>query len=223
MLRLLKAIRGARGMTITEAMFGAMALGVVSIAVYVGFGDVNKQRAAAAGKDAIAKRRALLVTTVNNAMSWKATLNGNPSALACLRNKTDCSAAIGSEVPISIYDSSGNELTSISNLILGFDQTAYMCTPFNIAFGNNACPFRYEATWSPICEPGNCLNPQDKITFTLIHKPLPDSPSLKTIEPARYTFTVLRGVAGGGCAETCAAMKGTFNASTKTCALPLAG
>lgn len=52
----------------------------------------------------------------------------------------------------------------------GFSYDGTKCDEFDVANGNDLCPFKVEAIAKPICT-GNCINPTYEIKFSLNYKP----------------------------------------------------
>lgn len=100
--------------------------------------------------------------TIANANNWNIG-GGTNTGLECLHYNTDCSQSSGT---FTIYSSATNQILYNSNdPTAGFDLNGQVCNGFSMTSPNPACPYRYNISWSPICQSTSiCTNPQVIIT-----------------------------------------------------------
>jgi prepilin-type N-terminal cleavage/methylation domain-containing protein len=172
------------GFSLTELMVvvgigSIFALAMVSIMSWTA---MNQSRAVTLAKLEVVKEN--LQRTLGNDQAWQNTLEmgalpQSQSNMACLGNLTKCNPG---SYPFTLYNgrvrpNPSTQLTAqdivfdSTNLNAGFDMQGQACNQFSMA-GNDACPFRYDLRWSPVCPAGvPCVNPQVMITAKLLYKP----------------------------------------------------
>lgn len=92
--------------------------------------------------------RSNLYNILSSDLAWKATIE-NSSALACVKNNTDCSAQGGS---FAIYSADGSLFYDPSNPQNGFNLKGAPCNQFDATNGTLMCPYRINTNWTPVCD-----------------------------------------------------------------------
>ncbi len=143
------------------------------------------------------------VATLNNAAAWTNTYNdaANVGLLGCATGT--CLAPAGGNLRVS--NSSGgvflgyDPLASPAN---GFTSGGTPCTNFVTPpapnappNGSNACPFRLNLTWQPLCPPvGACVTPQIRVMGTWLYNPQNNTVAFNS---ANYNFALFPGFISG--------------------------
>ncbi len=145
-----------RGVSLVELVVASLLLGVLAAGVMSLFrdsADVRMKRRWVA--QALQVKNNALVLLLNKP-SWKSTVkhSSNATSFACLSDVSTCTDS-PSEA-LKVFDAAGVEYFDHSNTSLGFNEHGERCAEFNAATGDDACPFRYEFSWRPICETFPC-------------------------------------------------------------------
>lgn len=197
---------------VTVGILGVVMMGMISLGTVI----LNGQRQSNLVFQLETMRRTL-TTLVNSPSSWNqiiaATSNhGIPtqpgmecllpaSTLPCTKNGQDLSAsgvAIANQMISQILDGSGAVFYNPTQPTSGFTAQGTACNTFSPppAVGNDACPIRYDITWSAICStvsaPGTCISPQARIQITLVYNP-GQAGSKTVLNPANYSATFIQG------------------------------
>lgn len=159
-----------------------------------------------------------LIASIYNNSSWSETADGSNCALS-----GDTCGADDVETEMQLRDTSGAVLADSTVDDQGFDRWGNPCGSFDAANGNDACPFRYNLTWSPVFRPdGTCPATGCPIRVNGALQFRPATNTMGLINPARYEINVVRGREAGSLREMCAAINGVFNQISDTCELPTA-
>ena len=191
-----EAISESRGFSYLELM---IAVGIFSFVV-AAIAAMNFQLQAGQVQSAslfhfstIARNLAFLTT---GQASWTNTINAqvNAQAMGCLKAATPCTIDGGANsqplqsVPFALLDGSGLIVYSSINPKNGYSMSGATCATYSPA-GSNSCPIRYTLQWSAQCTPGNCVNPQVKVSATLVYTPVYASTlAPPVINPAYYSM-----------------------------------
>lgn len=124
-----------------------------------------------------------IVRNLSSEAAWANTLAANSGgSMACLWNFTPCTVGGGAasapltNQPIVLSDSGtapGRVIFDARNPANGLTAKGTPCVGFAAApaQGNDACPFRYDLTWSAVCTAGNCVAPQVSVSAILRYNP----------------------------------------------------
>ncbi|MGE3758438.1 MAG: Tfp pilus assembly protein FimT/FimU, partial [Pseudobdellovibrionaceae bacterium] len=133
-----------------------------------------------------------LIRHIQSDNSWERTLMGelNAHALDCLYHETACEVqgrAIENQ-RFAVYEPGGQLFYDGSSDNSGLTEKGEKCSAFSQE-GNDSCPYQFRVMWSAVCQPGNCVKPQIKITTTFHYSPK----NLKqNINPGAYSTTFFK-------------------------------
>lgn len=209
-------------------MISGLAAGVYSVSNNMS--AINNQLA---NVKVVNEFRQNIMQVVNSNGGWDRTLAqsvGHQASLRCLVDKADCkdSAAIASNVSISIVQANNQALTDATMGNVGFNSRGQVCGTFSqlVSQADPNCPFRYEISLRIYCPGGSCKNPQEKIVGNLLYSPGENgAKTLGNLNPARFSFEFIRGELTNTLLEACKAFgpDASFDPITKKCSLPMAG
>lgn len=133
------------------------------------------------------RTRDLLVDTLSDDRAWRRTREAPQNALmSCLHDHSSCEEKKGL---MSVHDLMGRVVFNSQLLTTGFTADGGICTGFTDS-GNDACPFRFEVVWDPLCGDG-CVDPE----ISNIHGTLHFKPGTKydfPLNAGNYAFRVTR-------------------------------
>lgn len=148
-----------------------------------------------------------LISQIEANRAWVKTLadTGNTS-FACIRNHSACTqngnptTATPPGIPLSaqpfrLRDAKNAIVFDALNPAQGFTPNGALCTGFSTS-GNDACPFRYDLTWSAICT-DSCVSPQVKVRGQLVIK-FATTARTVVLNPENYSFEFTRGTTLSG-------------------------
>lgn len=138
----------------------------------------------------------ILKSNVMTARAWRNSIDHEENtSLTCLRNPPyDCNSNRQGGA-FSIFDLSGSLVYKGTNSSSGYSYNGEPCADYKPS-GNDACPFRVDSTWAPICSSaGNCLNPQVRVSLRINYSP---SSSFRRVpfNPTNYSFEGVRDSGG---------------------------
>lgn len=201
-----------------------VSIGILAISSYLlmtGYQAVFNSKRRVNSQLSVYAIRANLMTVVGSEEGIAQTIAKNP-AMQCLNDtSTGCQSYRNTAIPISVYDSAGVKLTDFANVSAGFKPDGTVCTGFSSS-GSPQCPFRYNVTWQPLCDPAtpaSCVRPQSRIvaTFSNSSNVLPAD-----VSQTKLGFTIFPSVVTGNSQNQCQAMGGTA-LSDGSCSLPMFG
>ena len=198
----IKTSRGAQVVASSECG-QALILVIISMAILIPAAlatssmllSVNSQLAQSSDLVQIGMFQSNLVTLIQNSTSWDRTTSLNTS-MSCLASSSQCTDPTGNPLqnqPFAIYDGSASvtpfydSTQTGAGLTLLATFTGYVA-PGSSAGGNDNCPFRYNLTWSAVCTPPNCSNPQVLVNATLIYSPEGSHPIV--MNPNRFSINL---------------------------------
>jgi len=213
--------RSNRGLTLVELLVSVSLVSILALGAAVLGSQVVKFSSQISSVDAAQTIRERALEIINSEQGWNRTISNaaNAAVFNCLVLGTDCSAAPGGQ--FSIVDS-GGLWTDHTNGNWGFDASGLPCTSYNSAAGNDACPFRLNVSWMPICAGAPCTNPEIRIVGNLEFSPATKDGQGAKINKDRFALDFVRGAADS-LAATCRTLNGRFNLATRTCVMPLVG
>jgi prepilin-type N-terminal cleavage/methylation domain-containing protein len=162
---------------VAVALFSVVVLGISSLNLHLR----NQLRdSAALGKISVVSRN--IKTLILDTSSWKNTVaqgstgGALPASLMnCLKNGTPCTIdGTAGGVPIqlrkfAIYDGGNQLYFDATNDQNGLTASGMECASFSSQSDSKSnCNFRFDLRWSANCVPGNCVNPQVKISAKLM-------------------------------------------------------
>ena len=134
-----------------------------------------------------------------NSTAWERTISRglssgtNPAQMNCLRDTAiPCLSGKGviTNQPFALFDGGDLLVFDARPRNNGFDGRGTPCNGFipPPANGNNKCPFRFELTWTAVCNPASCTNPQVKVNARLIYNPDKTKGGVLTIDTRRFSL-----------------------------------
>ncbi len=210
----------ALGFSLVEAIV-YVALG--SMALTTAFSVLKISSEMSKSANSFVKISDIRSTLLNNLKSDTAFTNSisapaNAGVFACLNNKTDCHGQGGA---FNIYDAQGNQVSRVSTpgSSEGFNKDGVPCTGFDLASGNDSCPYRFVATWAPGCpSAGSCLNPVVQIKVTLDVAPK-DTSQIGNMNVSSFEIFYVKSNFSATLSDTCTKMGGILNPD-QSCTLP---
>lgn len=165
-----KTIRQA-GFTLTEMAVGIGLVAVVVMSLSTVMNIMSKRQGEIENSSWAYDLRFEVTNAINNKTAFETfTMAANPN-LSCVTNDTDCSGQGG---PIRLMDTGGSPIRLVAtpgNPTEGITRRGTVCNTFG---ASPDCPFRYEASWTPICAAGGggCRDPQVQINTRLLVSPV---------------------------------------------------
>jgi len=169
-----------------------------------------------------------IVGTIENDAAWKQTITS--AGLNCLASDGNfCSQGTQN---FDVYLADGTLLVASNPADnRGFDHFGTPCVGFDPVISNDDCPFKFTATWSPVC-PGGCpptlispltgvpMQPPIQIEITLKYSGT--NSNVTGINLAkRFTKQFKRGTLEGTLAAACRSAGGDFDPNTQKCKFQL--
>lgn len=215
-----KILKKPNGYSLVGVLVATAIIGIGLAALNSVFMDIVKNRLSISSEGSLGVARDRIILALENEISFSKTLNINAD-MACVKNRTDCSAKKNVAWPISVMDATNDIIVDVGNAAKGFSIEGGSCTSFDPVAGNNLCPIKYNVTWQPICPPaGPCLNPQNRILGTPVFK---SATSISNFNVNKYGFMIIPARFNSSLKENCESMDGNFDPGTGNCALPLVG
>jgi len=110
-----------------------------------------------------------IVTLLVDQRSWLATINGaRNGSMACLVNGTSCDDT--TPRLFALYNAANTIVFDSTDPGSGLTADGRACSTYSDS-GNDACPFRFELNWSPVCEPPACVQPLVRVSANLKYSP----------------------------------------------------
>jgi hypothetical protein len=168
--------------------------------------------------------RARVMGVLGSQEGMARTIAKNP-IMSCMNDKVNkgcLSLKSSAPIPIKLVDANDTVLTDPSNPSLGFAPDGSICTSYNSSSGNDACPFRFDITWKPICDPDitdSCYNPQSEVKASFTAKARTKNTAV--FQSSNMDFTIYPAAVINNAQNQCSAFGGTFNQAAGTCALPM--
>ena len=180
MMKHFRLMTKTRGMSLVEvmlacSMLGLVTLGVVSYFIYLTRFQLVNRRV----DTSIAIQKAFL-SHVSNNTAWANTIADTDNVnLACLSDVSiDCSGVSGAVFIMDAGPAGGNVYSDYSDLkglagsVPGFTFDGSPCEGFDLASGNEACPFGFTTSWTAFCPAsGRCNYPLILVQGELFYKP----------------------------------------------------
>ncbi len=173
-------MRNQRGLSLIELIIAA-GLGCV---VLLGMGFVLVQTAEVQNRTysltQIDEFRMNIIAVLANDLALQRTVEANSSIGAYSSGRMECLRAVtacvdgGTEIrdqTFTLVDANGVVVVDGASATSGFNAKGAPCLDFNDTTGSDSCPFRYDLTWTAICNPGNCINPLIEFKVRLRYKP----------------------------------------------------
>lgn len=167
-------------------------------------------------KRRIAVLQQSIQSLIRTKVSWDATLTASVNAgvgFGCI-TAGGCSV---SATEFSFFQSALVRLSDPSNPSAGMNLSGEPCTTFSLTNPDANCPVRYDFKWIVDCSSCYIKAPRILAELKVSH---PDNFPLNT---TNLKIDIVRGREAGSVGETCASMKGVFDAITGKCNLPFAG
>ncbi len=192
-----------KGFGLLEAVIALGITGVVVLAVMNVTGLGLKTQFESNLKFSADNFRKNIIQHLNNPVAWTNTVNDAANAsLLCLRTNANCAGGGG---PFRVRDASNNIVwDAITNppggaaAQRGITPNGELCSTFNQAAGNDACPLRLNLTWTPVCPAaGACISPPVRVTGAMTYR---NSTPARTMgwRDTQYGIDVIIGTAGVG-------------------------
>lgn len=177
--------------------------------------------------------RTELTRVIQDESAMSATIAGGPpagpfdainsAAFACLASPNPCTT---STREIKIFDSNGNRINFVtlsSEANLGISRTGATCNTFDAVNGNDRCPFKYTAQWTPVCTGVSCANPIIQLKINLVIK-AKNANSLKLGDISKFDINYVRAQVGSDTQELCKMFNpAAIVAPDGTCSIPHQG
>ncbi len=221
---------------VTLGILSVVGLGMSSLLTSV----FTKQKLVINDKNLDALRETVLNTLQNDQAFTKTLKNPiNANVFSCINSASDCRGVSGE---FKIFDKNDTPLvlsTLSTETTLGFDSAGVACSNYNVALGNDDCPFKYVAVWSAECfQTQNikgkvstetaCRDPLITIAVTFYASPK-NSAQFAAVNPNKMKVAIVKSqndasLADQGLSEMkmiCSSMlNGTFDSYGSTCILP---
>lgn len=169
-MKTLRFIKDKRGFSFVEVMFVSVIISVSALTLAIFTNSATEIDKKFKTRSSLLQVRSELVSYLSKQDMWALTVAGadathNPE-LMCIRNSTACAAG---SFPLTLLRKDGGVLINTANPSAGFTRDGVPCSTYGIGDpASNACAFRYEVMWTPICpSSGACVRPQVTIKIGL--------------------------------------------------------
>lgn len=155
------------GFTITELAVALGLMGVITASLMSVMNIMTKKQAQQENLAWVYDLRFEVTNAINDKRAFDNYTMAANNNMACVRNKTDCAGQGG---PISLLDAGGRPLRLVASPdqpTSGITRRGDPCSGFGTS---PDCPFRYEASWNPICSKTagvTCKVPQVQVNTRL--------------------------------------------------------
>lgn len=159
------------GFTLTEMAVGLGLVAVVMMSLMSVMNIMSKRQSEIENSSWAYDLRFEVTNALNNKKAFDTYTMAANANLSCITNDTDCSGQGGA---IRIMDIAGNPVRLVAtpgNPTEGITRRGTVCNTYGTS---PDCPFRYEASWTPICAAGGggCKDPQVQINTRLLVSPV---------------------------------------------------
>lgn len=184
----MKQITNQSGFSLTEMAVGLGLVAVVMMSLMTVMNIMSKRQGEIENSSWAYDLRFEVTNAINNKTAFDTyTMGANPN-LSCISSDTDCTGQGG---PIRIMDISGAPIRLVAtpgNPTQGITRRGDVCNTYGTS---PDCPFRYEASWTPICASGGgCKDPQVQINTQLLVSPV--AGNIGTFRPDNFNLRVNR-------------------------------
>lgn len=213
------------GFTLVEISMAMALMAIVSVAVFELSGISSKDNRSLSLSRVATDYRNRILSNIRNPVAWQSTTAFN-SSFACFAPGSSCNLNPAEESQ-GYYDFVviGSDPTALEKLSY---QATDATTRISLSSSkcesgtpnpSNTCPLKYIAKWKPICSTYPCTNAQIEIKVDLIY----DFPGEVPFNTSKYTMRVVRDFLDTSVEVVCAALNGSFNATTGLCTPKYAG
>ena len=202
-------LKGDAGTSLVEVMVGASVLTVITVGLLQFLTFLTSQQSKATSTVQLDLIRRNLIALASSSSSWTNTITNpvNATAMSCLASHTPCTkdgSPTGAPIqnqPFALFDGSAASQPYYNALPgnNGVTPAGVFCDGYPIVTNhsnlqspsqNTSCVYRFDLKWSAICTPGNCVNPQVKISAILLKTPT-SAGNAFNLNPANYSVAQL--------------------------------